>query len=59
MNDDWFEKASGFLVVCWWIYVLIMGVAMLFSVSSLVEFVMGLFVIWILIALPAVIRGKW
>jgi succinate-acetate transporter protein len=59
VKNDPFETATGCLVACWWIYVLVMGIGMLFSVSSLAEFVMGVFVIWVLIALPAIIRGKW
>ena len=57
--NDWWDMMTGFFAVCWYIYVLVMGVVMLLSVGSLLDFMVGLFVIWILLCLPAIIRGKW
>ena len=57
--NDWWDNLTGFLAICWYIYVLVMGVVMLLGVRSLVDFVMGIFAIWVLLVLPAVIRGKW
>jgi len=57
--NDWWDTLTGFLAICWYIYVLVMGVVMLLGVRSLLDFVMGIFAIWILLVLPAVIRGRW
>ena len=57
--NDWYESCINFLIACWWIYVIAMTIASWFRITTFVEFFMSFFVAYILIALPAIIRGRW
>ena len=57
--NDLYEMLVGFLMFCWYAYVLAYGLIMLFTAESVLEFSGAIFATWILIVLPAIIRGKW
>ena len=57
--NDLFEMITSIMLGIWFLYVIVMGIFLLIGSTSLVEFFAGIFAIVILIALPAIIRGKW
>jgi len=57
--NDLFEMILSIMLSIWFFYVIVMGVFLLIGSTSLVEFFAGIFAMAILIALPAIIRGKW
>jgi hypothetical protein len=57
--NDWYETLVGFLACCWYIYVLGYGIIMLFGARSILEVCGAIMATWILIVIPAIIRGKW
>ncbi len=57
--NDLYEMLVSAMLFCWYSYVLIHGVIMLFGARSVVEFGGAIFATWILLVLPVIIRGKW
>jgi hypothetical protein len=56
---DWYETCISALCFVWYGYVIIMGINLLFQSEELIDIPIAFFCTWILIALPAIIRGRW
>ena len=57
--NDWYEACISFLALMWYGYAIIMGFSLLFESEELVDVFIAIFCTWVLMALPAIIRGKW
>ena len=57
--NDWYENLVEFTCACWYLYCIVMCFVLLFSIETLGEIPLVLLATWVLLVLPAIIRGKW
>ena len=56
---SFYETCVSALCWFWYGYVLIMGINLLFESEEFIDVPIALFCTWVLLALPAIIRGRW
>ena len=57
--DKWYENLVNFACAMWYGYCIIMFFVVVFQAKEFIDIPIALFACWVMLALPAIIRGKW
>jgi len=59
MNDLYDMLMVNFACAMWYGYCILMFFVVVFQAEEFIDIPIALFACWVMLALPAIIRGKW